>query len=353
MDLISNLKKISFVPLHFTFWIVVWLFYIYFFGFNTDNNEYVIWFSNILIPVTIVATYFFIYFLIPRYLLKNKYGYFALYSVYTIVFSAYLISLSMFVGLMYKADLNIKEMPPLSKSLPFILISVYIVVVLVSAFKLLSYNIETLNRNKSLEHKILESNLKIKEQELQYLKKQIHPHFLFNTLNTIYGLALQQSKDTPDVILKLSNLLDYILYQVTKPKVSLKDEILHLEEYIGLETIRFQDTLNVSFSHKKIDENIEIAPMLLIPFIENAFKHGNLIDGFLSINISLKVENNELHFYVDNSCICNNIIDSKNGIGLSNIKKRLDMLYRDNYNLQIENSDNRYSVTLTILGINI
>ena len=143
--------------------------------------------------------------------------------------------------------------------------------------------------------------MQIKDQELQYLKKQIHPHFLFNTLNTIYGFALKQSKNTPDIILKLSNLLDYILYQVNKPKVSLKEEIMHLQEYIALERIRFQDTLKITFSSEKFIEEKQIPPMLLIPFVENAFKHGNLIDGFLQVNILIEVENDSLRFVIKNT----------------------------------------------------
>jgi len=133
-------------------------------------------------------------------------------------------------------------MPPMSQNYIFILILVYLIVGIISFMSLLSHNFKTLSKNKELENKILETQLQLKDQELQYLKKQIHPHFLFNTLNTIYGFALKQSKNTPDIILKLSNLLDYILYQVNKPKVSLKEEILHVKEYIDLEKIRFQDT---------------------------------------------------------------------------------------------------------------
>jgi len=258
----------------------------------------------------------------------------------------------MFVGLMYKSDLSTVGMPPLSKSLPFILISVYTVVVLVSAFKLLVYNLDALDKNKSLENQILEAGLKMKDQELQYLKKQIHPHFLFNTLNTIYGLALKQSKDTPDVILKLSNLLDYILYQVNSSRVSLKDEILHIKEYVELEKIRFQNTLDVNFNYDELNSNTEIAPMLFIPFVENAFKHGDLIDGFLKIDITLKITDDKLTFTVENSNLSSDESISENGIGLSNLKKRLDLLYRNNYTLNIIHQDYKYRVSLELTGIN-
>lgn len=243
-------------------------------------------------------------------------------------------------------------MPPMSKNFFFILILVYLIVGIVSFVSLLNYNFKTLSKNKALQNKILTTQLQLKEQELHYLKRQIHPHFLFNTLNTIYGFALKQSKQTPGIILKLSNLLDYILYQVNKPKVSLKEEVLHIKEYIELEKIRFQDTLKVEFESSEINEGIQIAPMLLIPFVENAFKHGNLKDGFLRIKISVKVNEGELNFCIKNTVLDNEAINGKSGIGLENIRKRLQLNYNDNYQLTNENKNNWYVVNLKVANLN-
>ncbi len=239
-------------------------------------------------------------------------------------------------------------MPPMSRNFIFVLILVYIVVGVVSFVSLLNHNFETVSRNKELQNKILETQLHFKEEELNYLKKQIHPHFLFNTLNTIYGFALKQSKDTPEIILKLSNLLDYILYQVNKPKVSLKDEILHVKEYIELEKIRFQDSLKVSIVFSHIPEHISISPMLLIPFVENAFKHGSIIHGVLEVKININLSESELHFCIQNSVLSDNYEENKLGIGLKNIQKRLDLHYSDNYKLQIENKDQLFTVNLSV-----
>lgn len=199
-----------------------------------------------------------------------------------------------------------------------------------------------------MQNKILETQLQLKEQELHYLKRQIHPHFLFNTLNTIYGFALKQSKQTPEIILKLSNLLDYILYQVNKPRVSLKEEVLHIKEYIELEKIRFQDTLRVTFSNGVIDEKIQVAPMILIPFVENAFKHGGIVDGFLQIKIKIEVKKDHLYFRIENTVKQEEIQTGKAGIGLENIKKRMELNYRDNYSLENIIQDNWYTAKLKI-----
>jgi LytS/YehU family sensor histidine kinase len=242
-------------------------------------------------------------------------------------------------------------MPPMSKNYVFVLILVYLVVLIVSFVNLLSHNFKTESENKELQNKILETQLQIKDQELQYLKKQIHPHFLFNTLNTIYGFALKQSNKTPEIILKLSNLLDYILYHINKPKVTLNEEVSHIKEYLELEKIRFQDTLIVTFSSDKVPDEIQIAPMLLIPFVENAFKHGSIIDGFLRVDIEIKIWNENLSFRIRNSVIKDGSESNHSGIGIKNIKKRLDLLYHENHELKLVESDNCYEVLLTISNL--
>jgi len=345
-------NKIKVIFLHTILWIAVWFFFVYFYSYNSINTNYAIWFSSLLLPLTMAVTYFVVYFLIQRYLLTKRYFLFSLYSFYTLVISSYIIVLIIYGCLVFLLSFNISIMPPMSKNFIFVLILVYLVVGIVSFISLLNQNFKTISRNKELQTKILETQLKLKEQELQYLKMQIHPHFLFNTLNTIYGFALKKSEHTPEIILMLSNLLDYILYQINKPKVSLKEEVLHIKEYIELEKIRFKDTLNVSFSTNEIDSTIEVAPMLLIPFIENAFKHGNLINGFLKIEAIVRVIENRLEFSIKNTVLNDNIKKENNGIGLDNIKKRLDLNYSNNYQLQIENANNWYTVNLVINNLN-
>tara|TARA_R100001369_G_scaffold35710_1_gene61036 strand:- start:8430 stop:9137 length:708 start_codon:yes stop_codon:yes gene_type:complete len=223
---------------------------------------------------------------------------------------------------------------------------IYLVTFIVSAFKLMKLNIDASKRTKTLETKILETQLKLKEQELKYLKMQIHPHFLFNTLNTMYGFALKKADETPKMILKLSNLLDYLLYQVDKPFVSLTDEINHIEDYISLEKMRFNETLNVTFTKDIHSGSIEIAPMLFIPFIENSFKHGIIIDGILKINIAIKTQTNHTEFVIKNSSSKDSGLNE--GLGLENIKKRLELLYPNQYSLDILKTDDDFSVTLLI-----
>ncbi|MFO7755024.1 MAG: histidine kinase [Bacteroidales bacterium] len=345
-------ENIRYVILHVLFWIAVWFFYVYFFSYNSDNRAYVVWFSSFLLPLAAAVTYFTVYYLIPRYLMERKYLQFILYSFYTFVFASYMIAVIIYACLIFILDFNIKLMPPMSKNFFFILVLLYLVVGVVSSISILNNNFATISRNKELQNKILATRLQLKDQELHYLKRQIHPHFLFNTLNTIYGFAMQQSEQTPEIILKLSNLLDYILYQVSKPAVSLKEEVLHIKEYIELEKIRFQDTLKVTFVFDEISNDTEIAPMLLIPFIENAFKHGSIVDGYLSIDVRAGLQQDRLDFSVINTFTGDNKEYNENGIGIENIRKRLDLYYSNNYKLKQEAEGNNYKVQLSIYNLN-
>tara|TARA_R110002110_G_scaffold199907_2_gene410647 strand:+ start:159 stop:1211 length:1053 start_codon:yes stop_codon:yes gene_type:complete len=340
------LKKIGQIILHIMFWCGVLLFYTYFFGVDSSDFSYVLSFSLFLMPITIATTYVFIYKIIPEYLITKRYFLFGLYSLYTLIISAYLIVISVFYGLVYLSNFEYSNMAPISKSLLFVAIAVYLVVIIVSAFKLLKLNLKHTEEAKKLETKILETQLKLKEQELNYLKMQIHPHFLFNTLNTMYGFALKKADETPEMILKLSNLLDYLLYQVDKPFVSLNDEINHINDYIELEKMRFNDKLHIHFETENILEDTKIAPMLLLPFVENSFKHGSLKKGILNVNIKLYCEIKSLFFEIENTSNTNAI--SENGIGLENIKKRLDMIYKDQYTLNINNENGLFKVNLKL-----
>ncbi len=340
-------KKLLQITLHILFWTGVLFFYTLFFGYESDNFNYVFSFSAFLMPVTITTTYVVIYYLIPKYVLSKKYGYLILYSIYTIVLSTYFIIISIFYGLIFLSEFKSDGMAPMSKSLLFVLIAVYIIVALVSAFSLVKHNYKSSAANQELQRKILEAQLKLKEQELHYLKMQIHPHFLFNTLNTMYGFALKKSDETPEMILKLSNLLDYLLYQVDKPFVALKEELAHIKDYVALEKMRFGDNLEILTNFEEVNESIDVAPMLLIPFVENSFKHGQIKNQKLSIVMDLKHENNVIEFNIKNS-ILNPPKNTQDRIGLSNIKKRLSTLYPNNYELQISTNENWYMIKLKL-----
>lgn len=339
------LKKLAAILLHSIFWTVVLFGYTYFFGYNTEDINYVFSFSLFLMPVTIGTTYTVTDILIPQYLIKERYALFLLYCIYTLIVSAFFIVISFFYGLIFLSSLKYEGMAPMTRSPFFLFVAVYFVVFIASALNLAQHNYKSTTANQALKNKILEAQLKLKEQELNYLKMQIHPHFLFNTLNTLYGFALKKSEDTPEMILKLSNLLDYLLYQSDKPLVQLQDEINHIEDYVTLEKMRFRDVLDISTDFQDINTNIQVAPMLFIPFVENSFKHGQIIDQKLSIHMSLTCKDHEIYFSIKNSTLPSNSGDHK-GIGLSNIKKRLALAYKEHHSLEITENENWHIVKL-------
>lgn len=342
----TQIKRLKRVLYHILFWCCILLFFTSIFGVGNTIDMNVVYFSLFLMPLTIGATYVSIYKLLPDYLITKRYFLFGLYSIYTLIILVSGAIFSIFFALAFLTDFKFEKMTVLSKSSVFIITSICLVVIVVSAFKLLKLNLKQSKNNAELEAKILEAQLKLKEQELKYLKMQIHPHFLFNTLNTMYGLALKKAEQTPDMILKLSNLLDYLLYQIEKPIVPISEEIEHIKDYIALEKMRFNDTLNVTMDINVASKNTTIAPMLLLPFIENSFKHGSIKNGVLQIDIQLTAGLGELHFRIKNSNSQSN--SEQHGIGLENIKKRLELLYPNKHELSIRDHSANFEVDLQL-----
>lgn len=199
----------------------------------------------------------------------------------------------------------------------------------------------TEDKNKSL---ILEK----RETELQFLKSQMNPHFFFNTLNNIYGLAYQKEDSAPTAILKLSEAMRYIIYETQSERVTLNKELQFIDNYIKLERLRLLNNDHLKFQNEVGLYSGKIAPLILLPFIENCFKHSNIDESDESeINISIWVENRYLYLS------CGNTVSKKanykeGGIGTKNVMKRLDLLYGDQYSLEKEEDEKNYFILLRI-----
>lgn len=188
------------------------------------------------------------------------------------------------------------------------------------------------------------------ENELQFLTAQINPHFLFNNLNNIYAHALEGSAETPKIVLQLSSILRYMLYDCRKELVPLKDETNHLKEFINLYRIQQLEKAQIDFISLDIFANQRIAPLILIVFVENAFKHSfSSQTNSIEIRISMHTKNNILFFTCENSYNQDSNTDNlSKGIGLNNVKSRLNLIYPDQYVLKINQTENRYHVSLQI-----
>jgi LytS/YehU family sensor histidine kinase len=185
--------------------------------------------------------------------------------------------------------------------------------------------------------------------ELALLRSQINPHFLFNTLNNIYSLVYQKSEKAPQVVLKLSEIMRYMLYESNTEKVLLSKEIEYLKGFIEIQKLRLKNEDAIKFEIKGNIENVFIAPMLLIPFVENAFKHGDKGAENI-INIKLSIENKTLVFEVINPVKNIEPIykDNAHGIGLQNIQRRLNLIYPSTHLLEIKKQNDLFKVTLKI-----
>ncbi|MXV51145.1 histidine kinase [Pedobacter sp. HMF7647] len=185
--------------------------------------------------------------------------------------------------------------------------------------------------------------------ELDFLRAQINPHFLFNILNNLYALTLKRSELAPDVVLKLSAMMEYMLYDSNDEKVLLNKELNYLRNYIDLERLRLNDGANINLQIDQAPEGQKIAPLLLLPLIENAFKHGlskKTENGWLKVNIGL--DGTTLTVLVDNTKTPLNGQHLKGGIGLSNLRKRLELLYPQRHKLELEDLRDTFKGKLVI-----
>lgn len=194
------------------------------------------------------------------------------------------------------------------------------------------------------------------QSELKFLKSQINPHFLFNTLNSLYALTLKKSDLAPEIVLKLSEMMRYMLYECNEKEVLLSKEINYMQNYLELEKLRHGNKMIIEFKVEGKIEKQKIAPLILIPFIENAFKHGinnQISQGF--VNLSLWAENTDLMMAIENSKSPSlpKIAEKRSGgIGLINVKRRMDIIYPERHHLEIKESPNTYAVELQLQLIN-
>jgi LytS/YehU family sensor histidine kinase len=186
--------------------------------------------------------------------------------------------------------------------------------------------------------------------ELSLLKSQINPHFFFNTLNSIYSLAIIKSDRTPEAVLKLSELMRYIIYDTERKVVPLSKEVEYIANYIELQRLRLPDEVKVSLKTDLGESDAVIEPLLLLPFVENAFKHGVDVEKGSRITIDIKLTGNRLSLHVENPLVedTGKIKDRHSGIGVNNTLKRLELLYHDNFTFTAGPVKNVYVVDLVL-----
>jgi len=343
------------LPRHLLFWVSIILFHTVIYGMKVlappieypwDELLLLSFFEAIFFtPHHIFITYTFLYFLIPRYLLKGKYGLMLLGACVTLlsgsIFSYF--TTEAIVGPIRDYFGFYRPHSGFFFGLMAGLRGGTTAVGFATMIKLSKYFLVKHWYGQQLEKEKLKA-------ELQLLRSQLHPHFLFNTLNNLYGLVLAYSANAPQVILKLSALLRYILYGCNTMLVSLKKEKGFIEDYVSLEKLRYEDRLDVSLVFNGIKEGQEIIPMLFLPLLENAFKHG--VNEQLDqawIHLELSVNKNLLVFKLLNSKLEDQKMDKEiGGIGIQNVAKRLNLLYPNKHKLSLHDQGEIFFVRLEI-----
>ena len=332
------------VVYHGLFWTLYFIFNVFRWG--SYNQDYLNAFYNNLIefPMHIGLAYINIYYLIPKYLPKKYYQYIFLISVG--IFAA--VGGRIFLETIFSISPN-NSLTVSQYVLELVIGEVYVQGFL-TAFKFLL----DWGRNQKRMRELQKNNF---ETELDFLRSQVQPHFFFNTLNNLYSLTLDKSDMAPETVLKLSELMSYVIYDGKQKKVSLTKEIGYIQNYLDLEKLRFGQKVKTSFDVYGHVNDQKIAPLLMLPFIENSFKHG-VGDGIdeIKIDIGLDIHPKDVVFTVQNrkyqkintpaSGPYNHI--GHNGVGIKNIKRRLNLIYGNNYNLEIKDDPDKYTVTLKI-----
>lgn len=330
---------------HILFWFFYALFWLLVSGSFKDYSQIV----NTLIVVFFhaIVAYFNIYFLIPTLLQKRLYVSYAL----SLLFSISLICFPLAIIIYLLNPDNAVENQYNIWTLDFFITNSFFTSYAVGITMILRLILQWYQREKEKSELLRITS----ETELKFLKSQINPHFLFNCLNSIYALTLKKSDDAPQTVLKLSEMLRYLLYEAGEEKVTIDKEINYLNNYLELERIRLGNRGKILFENTTDSDEYLIEPMLLMPFVENSFKHGlnkQATDGW--VKIILSVNDGKLHCSISNNkkeISANKTGIKIGGIGIENVKRRLDILYPNKYTLGIKESDITFEVELHLLII--
>ncbi|GAB3943616.1 histidine kinase [Spirosoma harenae] len=344
---------------HGLFWLVWAIFFTITYGFLPANyliHEGVAWPTALLkgffvsgidsvlfMPAHMFLSYSLMYWVIPRYLMKGRYLWVVMSTIVLVVLTAF-ISAVIAEFIVYPVRMFIHGRYS-GNSFFFAMMAGMRGATTIAGFAVAIKLVKIWYRKQEAFQQVEREKL---QAELQLLKSQIHPHFLFNTLNNLYALTLQKADHSPEVVVKLSELLRYMLYDCNAPEVSLQKEIEFMRNYIGLEQLRYGDRLDLSLTITGNYQHKLIAPLLLIPFLENAFKHGTSEQLEQSwMHVDLSVQGNQLKFKVINSREPSSDDSAKiGGIGLQNVKKRLNLLYEKRHELRIISEGETFMVAL-------
>ncbi|MBI9061648.1 MAG: histidine kinase [Marinilabiliaceae bacterium] len=337
------LKTTSRIALHILFWFICIIAFTHIFDITDPVSKIDFLFSGLFHISIVSGVYLNLLILIPTLFNKKKYLYYSLFFSLTLFMTAYFNQITFD----WLADLFFPDYYFVSQfNRTEIGILVFIYFSGTSVIKLSKSWFELQEANHQIS-KIEKENI---NSQLKALKSQINPHFLFNSLNVLYSLTLKESKETPEAIIKLSDILRYVIYDSNNDLVELNDEVKLLNNYINLQKHRIDKSSKITFQ-TDIQNKVKIAPMLLLPLVENSFKHGikgDITDTYVTILLTTNAQ--ETCFEIENNkgISDNPTPNSNGGIGLANIKQRLDLLYPEQHTFTVSETENKFKVTLKL-----
>jgi two-component system, LytTR family, sensor kinase len=296
------------------------------------------------LPVKILLTYFVFYYIIPLYLDRNQ-----VWRLLALTLGSFIVSM-----LLYRLMLGFVIFPLTQPegaifnfwSVPGGLITLFDLFITVTAACIIKM-VRLHYKSREFEEQLIREKL---QSELNFLRAQTNPHFLFNTLNNLYVLAWKKSDKTADAIMMLSKIMRFVLYECKASRIKISAESKVIQDYIELEKLRYTNRLKVNYQQKMDNSNAMIAPLLLLPFVENSFKHGaHSTTGNADINIDLQLEDNVLLFFVKNTLEKPQNKSNIEGIGLKNVKRQLELIYADNYDLEILELEREFEIRLRVV----
>lgn len=335
---------------HILFWLVYFLLNVLRWGSYYDDYLYSLKSNAVEFPLHIMLVYFNVYVLMPKLLPKKKIGLFILslgLATFLIIMTKGFLTYNLVTTDLFKESPYEETLFGINYLAASFIGELYVVGI-VTAIKVTIDWVKFKNKTSEL----TKANL---ETELAYLKSQIQPHFFFNTLNNLYSLTLDKSDRAPETVLKLSELMSYVIYDAREKTVLLTKEINHIQNYIDLEKLRYGDRLDLTLDISGDISGVELPPILFLPFIENCFKHGSKTRASkIPIYIGIEVVNDAIKFNCKNQVSEEEDVNKKLmkpkhfGVGLQNTERRLKLRYKDNYELNVTRTAMEYEVELKI-----
>ena len=326
---------------HGLFWLALLLLMLWFNGIEEDllftlSNEII----NLFFYAVIV--YFNLLYLIPNYLTQK------LFLTYCglLILATVMVTPLKVLAMYWKFSNYPALQEVLLQNMNGYFVATFVVAASSTVFKIIADWVRDLREKQELQTQTMQS-------ELRFLKSQINPHFLFNTLNNLYALTLKKSDQAPEIVLKLSEMMRYMLYECNEKQVLLSKEVNYIQNYLGLEQLRQGKNVDIRFAVEGQVKDQKIAPLMFIPFLENSFKHGlsnHITSGFVNIKLEVHDED-DIEFFIENSKPDTPPRPDNRrsgGIGLANIRRRLKLLYPGQYELDIQDTPRVYSVRLKL-----